>query len=194
MTDIKQVHEDLEYVRGAVNRRAGGLPGEAVRGYYFWAAYVPIGFTLLDFNVRYANWFLTTGALVGIVVGLIISARSRHRSGVIDRERDRQAKLHWLLGLGGSMAADFALAWTNPTFHGPCTGQVVVVMIGIVYLMWGIYHDRSFLVLGPVLMAGGVVVSLIPHFAWTSLGVVIAGGLVASGILAQRASARQMAA
>jgi hypothetical protein len=52
-------------------------------------------------------------------------------------------------------------------------------MIGVVYYLAGVHMDRWFLVLGPILMIGGVVVGLVPHYGWTMLGAVIALGLIA---------------
>ena len=51
-------------------------------------------------------------------------------------------------------------------------------MIGLVYFLAGVHFDRQFLWLGPVLMIGGVVVGLVPHYGWTCLGAIIAIGLV----------------
>jgi hypothetical protein len=51
-------------------------------------------------------------------------------------------------------------------------------MIGLVYFLWGVHYQRYFMVLGPIVMAGGVLVGQIHHFGWTILGVVISLGLI----------------
>ena len=51
-------------------------------------------------------------------------------------------------------------------------------MIGLDYFLAGVHFDRNFLWLGPVLMAGGILVGLFPQYGWTGLGVVIALGLI----------------
>ena len=49
-----------------------------------------------------------------------------------------------------------------------------------------VWVDANMLWLGPVLMVGGVVVGFVPHYGWTSLGVVIALGLVVPTLLQGR--------
>jgi hypothetical protein len=189
MTDVQKFQEDLRFVRDAVNRRSPGLAGYA-NIYYMWAAYVLIGYILIDINPVYANWFFLIGGVGAMFVGHFFRARDTRAGGEIDRVRNRQAALHWAGGVGGSILVVVALACVIPALHGPASGQLVVVLIGMVYFLWGVHRDRSFLWLGPVLMVGGVVVGLIPHYRWTSLGAVIAAGLVAAGILARHRQAR----
>lgn len=191
MTEVQQAREDLEYVRAAVDRRAPGREG-AMYPYYASAIYVLVGYILIDVNPIYANgWFLLAG-IVGSIVGAIFFRRHKNRSGEIDRVRNRQTALHWGLGIVGSVGAGLALAWAVPSLRdGPIDGQIQVVLFGMVYLMWGVHRDRSFLVLGPVLIAGGVLVGLIPHYPWTCLGIVITVGLATAGYLVQRDEARR---
>jgi hypothetical protein len=190
MTDVQQVQDDLRYVRDAVNRRSPGLEGH-VYPYYFSALYVLGGFILLDVNYVYANWWFMIGFGVGWVARLIFWRRLKARSGEIDRARNRQVALHWCLGIAVSVLTGVALACVVPALRGPVDGQIQVVLIGMVYLMWGVHRDRSFLVLGPLMIVGGVVVGLIPHYRWTCLGTVIAVGLVVAGYLIQRDTARR---
>ena len=184
MTDVQQVQDDLRYVP-AVGRRSRGLEG-AVPAYYASAVYVLVGYILLDVKVVYANWWFLIAGGAGWILGAVYWRRRHNRSGEIDCVRNRQSALHWGLGIVASLAAGVALACVVPAMRGPIDGQIQVILIGMVYLMWGVHRDRSFLVLGPLLMLGGVVVSLIPHYPWTCLGAVIAGGLAASAVLVQR--------
>jgi hypothetical protein len=71
-----------------------------------------------------------------------------------------------------------ALSAVIPGLRGTVGGQLIVVMIGLVYFLAGVHFDRNLLWLGPVLVAGGVLVGLVPRYGWTGLGVVIAAGLV----------------
>ena len=63
-------------------------------------------------------------------------------------------------------------SWAScvPTFRGPVTGQVCVVLFGMIYFLAGIHLDRSFLWLGPILIVGGIVVGLVPRYGWTGAG------------------------
>jgi hypothetical protein len=192
MTDVQQVQDDLRYVRDAVDRRSPGLEGH-VYPYYFSALYVLVGFILLDVNYIYANWWFTIAFVAAWTARVVFWRRLKGRSGEIDRVRNRQTALHWGVGVVVSVLAGLALACVIPALRGPVDGQIQVVLIGMVYLMWGVHRDRSFLVLGPLMIAGGVLVALIPHYPWTCLGTVIAVGLVAAGYLIQRDTARRAA-
>jgi len=193
MTDVQQMQEDLRYVRDAVRRRSPGLEG-AVIPYYASAVYVLVGYVLLDLNQVYASWWFVLAGLAGWGAGALFGRRRTHRAGEIDRVRDQQASQHWGLGMVGSILSAIALACAIPALRGPVDGQIMVVLIGMVYLMWGVHRDRSFLVLGPLMIAGGIVVGLIPHYPWTCLGIVISVGLAAAGYLAQRKISRNAAA
>jgi uncharacterized membrane protein len=96
--------------------------------------------------------------------------------------------------VGGMLAvvSVIGLACCVPGFRGQITGQVSVVMFGIVYFLAGVHFDRSFLWLGPVLIVGGIVVGLVPHYGWSALGVVIAAGLCAAALVNSRRE-RQLA-
>jgi hypothetical protein len=190
MTEVQQVREDLRFVRDAVDRRAGLMGGYAI-AYYMWAAYVLIGYILIDVNSIYANWFFVIGGIVAAALSGWYGKRARQRRGVMDRARALQNRLHWGGGIVGSIMVSIGLGSAIPTLRGPVCGQITVVMIGMVYFLWGVHRDRSFLWLGPVLMVGGVMVGVIPRYPWTCLGAVIALGLVTAGILAQRSAARR---
>jgi hypothetical protein len=190
MDDIQQVRDDLNFVRGVITRRSPGLDGIPII-YYCSAVYVLIGYFLLDVNTTWANWYFIIAAIVGTLVLRLYFGPAKLRAGEIDRVRYRQNVLHWAVGIWGSMIATTALACVVPALRGPTGGQVAVLLIGMVYFMWGIYRDRSFLLLGPLLMAGGVVVGLIPHYPWTCLGALGALGLMTAGLAAQRSIARR---
>lgn len=190
MTDVRQVQDDLRFVRVAVNRRFPGLDGYPAI-YYASAIYVMIGYILLDINPIYANWFFVLGALALWPISVVFCKRATVQLGEIDQKRAIQGKLHWAFGIWGSILATVALEVLNPALRGPLGGQVMVILIGLTYFMWGVHRDRSFLWLGPIMMIGGVLVGLIPLWRWTCLGAVIALGLVAAGILAQRSIPRR---
>jgi len=95
--------------------------------------------------------------------------------------------IHWLGGILLAVAGSIALASVIPELRGLHSGQVVVVMIGLVYFLAGAHWDRNLLWLGPVLMAGGVAVGQFPpKYGWPALGVVIFLGLVVPTLLPAR--------
>lgn len=98
----------------------------------------------------------------------------------------QKSKLHFAVGSLLAIASVIALAICSPAFRGPITGQVMVIMFGIIYFLAGVHLDRSFLWLGPVLVVGGIVVGFVPHYGWTGLGIVISGGLCAAAMINAR--------
>jgi hypothetical protein len=177
MTEIHQMHEDLKFVRDAVARH-DQPPRRPVLVYYVWAAYVLLGYTLLDFAPSVAGWFFLVGGVLGGVMSAALGRRAAQQAGEYDRAEMRRTALHWAGGIVLAIVGAMALAAVIPALRGQAAGQLIVVMIGLVYFLAGVHFDRNFLWLGPVLIVGGIVVGFVPHYGWTSLGVVIALGLV----------------
>jgi hypothetical protein len=180
-------------VREAVGRRSP-VGRESAYSYCYWSAYVAIGYFLIDVRPNYSGPFFMIGFVVGMVFAFAFGRRMGRASGEIDRPKDRHAALHWGVGIPGSIIAAYGLAWAIPVLRGPAGGPVMVVLFGMVYFMWGVYVDKFFLVLGPIMMLGGIFIGLVPHYPWTLLGAIIALGLVSAGILATRAETRRLAA
>jgi hypothetical protein len=185
MTQSDQIRDDLSFVRQVVARREG-VPASFSAGYYIWAVYVLIGYCLLDINVHWANWFFLLGWFPGAVASGIARRYWIRKYGEYDQTRLKKAKLHFAVGGLLAVASVIALACCAPTFRGPITGQVSVILFGMIYFLAGVHIDRSFLWLGPILIIGGIVVGLVPHYGWSALGVVIAGGLCVAGIINSR--------
>lgn len=187
MTAPNPIHEDLHFIRQAVARRERN-PASPAPILYLWAVYVLIGYTLLDFNTRAAGWFFLFGGLGGGVLSGMLGRRAAMQAGEHDRELGRRMALHWSAIILAFISLA-ALSMVLPQLRGQAFGQVFVVMIGLIYFTAGIHLDRHFLWLGPVLIAGGVVVGLVPHYGWTGLGVVIALGLVVPSFFGRRQAA-----
>jgi len=177
MTEIHQVHEDLKFVRQAVTRH-DRQPRSMPLIYYVWAIYVLVGYTMLDFAPRMAGWWFLVAGIVGGVLSTVLARRAAKLHGEYDRGEARRSALHWAGGILLAIGSAIALAAVIPALRGTAMGQLIVVMIGLVYFLSGVHYDPNFLWLGPVLIVGGVLVGLAPRYGWTSLGVVIALGLV----------------
>lgn len=180
MTQSQQLHEDLNFVRHAVERqRRARSPAPIL---WLWAGYVLAGYVLLDVNPRVGSLFLM---IAGPICGLIsawLGARAARDAGERDRAEGRAEALHWA-GAFIALVAILAMAAIHPAMRGTLCGQLIVVCIGLVYYLYGVHRDRNFLWLGLVLIAGGVLLSFIPVYPWTCLGVVIALGLVLPTLL-----------
>ena len=177
MTDAHQIHEDLSFVRDAVTRRE--RPYRAPAGIaYIWAAYVLVGYTMIDVMPQACGWFFMFGGFAGGILSGILGKRAAQATGERDHDLARRAMLHWMAGILLAVVTTFALAWAIPSLRGSQGSQVLVAMIGLVYFLGGVHFERHYLWLGPVLIAGAVLVGFVPHYGWTALGAVIAAGLV----------------
>jgi hypothetical protein len=177
MSDVQQLRDDLHYVRAVVNRRERTDTGPALI-MYVWATYVIIGYTLMDVRPQYAGPFFGIGGFVGGIASWLIGRSYAHKTGEWDAATAARGLLHFGGGIMLSCLFTLGLASQIEGLRGTHGSQVFVVMIGVVYFLWGVHYQRYFLFLGIVVMAGGTFVGLIPHFGWTLLGAVISLGLV----------------
>jgi hypothetical protein len=177
MSDVQQLRDDLNFVRSAVARRERMDTGPALT-LYIWAAYVLIGYTLIDIRLSLAGPFFGIGGFVGGALSWWIGRRYSDKTGERDQATAMKGLLHFGGGIFAAMFASSALAVFIEPLRGLQGSQVFVVMIGLVYFLWGVHYQRYFMLLGLVVMAGGVVVGQIHPFGWTLLGIVIALGLV----------------
>ena len=177
MSDVKQLQDDLHFVRGAVARRerADYAPPGIM---YVWVVYILVGYTLMDFRTQFAGPFFALGGIVGGILSAILGRMYSRKVGEHDTTTYFRALLHFGGGITVAAAGSLALR----AFIGPISemqvAQVFVVMIGLVYFLWGVHYQRYFMFLGPVVMAGGVLVGQIHHFGWTLLGAAISLGLI----------------
>lgn len=184
MTNVQQIGEDLKFVREAVDRRGASEQfNSAWLIYWVWAVYVLVGYILIDLSPPVAGWFFMIAGIAGGFVSWRIAKRHAAVVGEVDRVAARTEMLHWPGGMVVSYASALGLATVIPALRGEAGSQVFVVLIGMVYYFWGVHRERAFRWLGIVLIVGGICVSLIPHFRWTCLGVVIAGGLIATSFI-----------
>lgn len=178
--------QDLAYIRGAVARRDRHRPNLTAM-YIAWALYVLIGYVLLDVRPAWAGLFFAVAWIPAAAVSVIVQRRRRAAGEIMDVGAGRLAALHW--GVGITLAILSAIAFCVVTgVNGVASGQAVVVMIGLVYFLGGVHFDRRFLVLGPVMIVGGLLVGFIPHYPWTILGLVIAAGLVVPSLFERQRS------
>src|SRR5438874_1939823 len=98
MSDAEQLQQDLSFVRDAVARRER-MPQTPAAIPCIWAAYVLIGYTMIDFAPQWAGWFFMIGGFGGGLLSGIIGGRAERRSGEVDRDFDRRSMLHWMCGI-----------------------------------------------------------------------------------------------
>jgi len=178
--------EDLQYVRQAVDRRGTQRPIPPVIAWAV-AIYVVVGYSLLDFNPRYGGLFLMFGGIALGPICWVLGRRESARTGEYDRLEVRRIWLHWVsivLAIAGVVTLG-----VSRHLDGQVIGQFIALTIGVVYFLAGVHFDRNFLWLGPVLMAGSIAIGYVPRYGWTSLGAVIALGLVLPTFFRPRAVA-----
>ena len=175
--DVQQMQNDLAYIRGTVARQQRSSNGPAPV-LWLWAIYVLVGYTLIDVRPAAASIFFLVAGIIGGFLSAFLSRRWARRTGESDPAMGRRVGLHFGVGVVLAIVAALATALVFKTLTGQQAGQLVVVMIGIVYFLAGVHIARYFLWLGPVLIAGGLAVGFVPHYGWTMLGAVIAIGLV----------------
>lgn len=170
-----QLEQDLRFLRDAVERRdAPARTSRAIMTY--WAIHVAIGYTLIDFAPKYAGLFFLVFGIVGGIFSAWMGARESRESGVRDRKAGRREFLHWS-SIWLAIAAAIALGITRH-LDGQTIGQMVAMLIGLIYFLAGVHFDRNFIWLGLILMAGSILVSFLPGYGWTCLGLIIATGLL----------------
>ena len=183
MSDVKQLQDDLHFVRGAVARRerADYAPPGIM---YVWVVYILVGYTLMDFRTQFAGPFFAIGGIVGGILSAILGRMHARKVGEQDLTTYFRALLHFGGGIAVAAAGAIALGAFIGSIPDMQVAQVFVVMIGLVYFLWGVHYQRYFMFLGPIVMAGGVLVGQIHHFGWTILGAVISLGLILPTLIA----------
>src|SRR5437868_12213935 len=115
MTDVRQLQDDLHYVREAVARR------EHPRGpfsiYYLWAAYVLVGYTLIDVAPKASGWFFLIGGTLGGIASAYLGRRYSRRTGEFDRDHARRTMLHFT-SIVLAVASAIALSMVIPELRG----------------------------------------------------------------------------
>ena len=183
MTESNQLANDLRFVREAVeeHHQQQGRPKSII---IMWAVYVLIGYSLIDLHPAWAGWFFMIGGWGGGMISWWVGRRFMKSTGQINRRLERRTLLHWFVGFLLIFASLTGLAMEHAALRGPLGSQCIVLMIGLIYFTYGIHVPaaRYLIWAGPILMLGGVLVGLVPHYGWTALGVLIAA-MILSGLL-----------
>jgi hypothetical protein len=175
MIQAQQASDDLHYVRQAVDRRnrPRNMPTPIA---WIVAIYVLVGYSLLDIRPDWAGIFLAVGGMAMGILFPLIGRRMARQEGEFDRAEAMRINLHWLsilLAIVGVIALGVARH-----VDGQTIGQYIALTIGLIYFLGGVHFDRNLLWLGPLLMAGAVAITYVPHYGWTALGALVALGLV----------------
>jgi len=195
MTETQRLEEDLAFLRRAVVKRDSNapMPGAIL---VMWGVYVLVGYTMIDFAPRAASMFLGVFGIVGGVASMFIGKWYADRDGQRDKDEGLRHALHWG-SIWIAIAAIMTLCYTRRdqiTGNGQLVGQLIALVIGLIYFLGGVHFDRYFIGLGLMLMGGAIAISFVPRFGWTALGVLVAAGLILPVVLQQAKRKRMSAA
>ncbi|MFV2073484.1 MAG: hypothetical protein ACC742_12635 [Thermoanaerobaculales bacterium] len=182
MNEVDRLQSDLSYVRDAVQEvDKGGAPYGI---YFLWAVIVLAGFALVDFAPRWLSLYWgIAGPAGGIFTGWI-SYRAARRAGEEDRREGIRHALHWT-AMFVAIALIVVLAVLGKiTWDGLSVTILVVIALG--YFLAGVHLERPLMWLGLLMAAGYPFVLLVPIYPWTLLGLLVAVGMVATGLIVRR--------
>src|SRR5947209_1148513 len=138
MTETRQLQEDLQYVRQLVDQREHRRPPGTTPIYWLWAVYTLVGYTLIDVAPQASGPFFLFGGIVGGLISAVIGYRAGSRLGEWDTHGRWTGVMHWVVGVPLAVAGTLGLcAVIPPLRQNMYPGQIVVVMIGLVYYLAG---------------------------------------------------------
>jgi hypothetical protein len=66
---------------------------------------------------------------------------------------------------------------------------VILLLLALSYFTAGVHLDRPLLWIGILMAAGSILVTVVPLYAWTMLGIALAVSLAAAGMRSREAKA-----
>ena len=176
---VQKVEEDMSFVRQAVEQR-DRKQYTSIALAVLWAVIVGTGYTLLDFHLKAAMWFLAIAPVLGFLASFWIGAQAELTAGIERRCSGITIPVHW-----GSMfvlaAAILSIAYANQ-LSGKVIGQLVTLISGAVCFLAGLHLDRRFILPGILLAIGSPAIDYIRPYPWTSIGLITAASLIISAI------------
>ncbi len=189
MTDDKQVHDDLDYVR-TVLKRAEDTAGNPATIYFLWAAITFFGFAIIDVAPEKTGlYWVIAGPLGGVLSG-ILGHRAGRATGQQSQREGRIQAMHW----SGLLAAAFLLVPLAITHVIAIQDfpRLVLLIVALSYYTAGVHTDRrlvpvSFVLAGCYLLT--VFVRDLPYL-WTVTAAILATSLTVAGLFAAARSRR----
>lgn len=177
--DLGTTRQDLEFVRKAVHRDAGG--GFPTSIALVWAAISLVGFPLIDFAPRLAPTFWAIASPAGFALSLWLGWRGARDAGELDRGESARWGWHWLGLLVAILLA--ALPAIGGRVAWDAFGAGVLLLAAVAYFTAGIHLHRSLLLVAAILAVGYLVVLYVPGPTWTFVGVAAAAALAGTTLV-----------
>ena len=187
----KRVRDDLDYVRGAMER-TGNVHVPAV--YLMWAAICLVGFSMPDFitngwvgwSYNGIGWYWAVMGPVGFAASWWLSARANDRAGQMSRRTGIRWGLHWA-AFGATGVLGIALALSGHV-GWEIYGALWVLLLGLSYTLAGVHLEQRLLPIGLMLGVGYLTILFLPQYGWIAAGALTAIALIAQAIMGTRAN------
>jgi hypothetical protein len=178
MDQLERLRGDLSFVRDAVDTSTRSKSPSSL--YFLWAVVAGIGFALVDFRTDFVPTYWAVAGPAGFLASAYLGWRHARQVGQTSSADGRRHLLHW-----GAVLVVLALAvflGVGGAFPASALHTVILLVLALGYFTAGLHLDRLFLWVGGLMAAGSVVVTVIPTYAWTGLGIALAASLIVAGI------------
>ncbi|MBI2426213.1 MAG: hypothetical protein HYV27_25540 [Candidatus Hydrogenedentes bacterium] len=176
-----ELAQDLAYVRNAVHRHTLSRDDLAIA--LLWAIVNLIGLSLYDWSTRAGGLFWLTALPVFGAGTWFWAARRGLTQGEANRDLGQRHALHWTAIPIFLILANFVhLRGFDPVL----AGQIVLLIIGLVYYLGGVHFWRGYCFGGIALASGVIWLSLLDQWAWTLTGVLTFLGLAVPALWSSR--------
>jgi len=183
MTDDKQAHDDLSYVRSVLHRAENTAESPASI-YFLWAAITFFGFAIIDVAPKQTGFYWMIAAPLGGVLSAVLGHRAGRAKGHSSRREGVVHAMHWAgLMVGIVLMVPLLLTHVIAVDDFP---RLILLVIALSYYTAGVHVDRrlipvSFVLVGCYLLT--VFVRDLPQL-WTVTGAILAASLAVAGLFA----------
>jgi hypothetical protein len=183
MPQPDQLHDDLAYVRGALQRSRRDLGVAPI--YFLWALIVAAGFALADFQPQLALPFWIGAGIGGGALSIWLGMRDARRREISDPSRGLREGLHWLST--GVAAGAVMLATGEAGLSEGTHAAALLAVVGLAYWLAGLHMHPPLRWAGAAMLCAAYAVLLLPlPYPWTLTGAAVALSLVVGGLAALR--------
>ena len=174
MAASERVRDDLDYVRGAIDRtRNVHVPAV----YLMWAVICLVGFSMpdfisngwLDWSYSAIGWYWAVLGPAGFLASWWLSARASERVGQLSQRTGIRWALHWA-AFGTTGVLGIALALTGHV-SWEVFGALWVLLLALSYTLAGVHLERRLVPIGIMLGVGFLTILFLPDYGWIAAGV-----------------------
>lgn len=186
MNDTKSLHDDLRYVRSAVERSHQSKSPSVI--WYLWAAISLIGFALVDLRPSITGLYWVAAAPLGFILSIWLARRAYREAGLANHTTARRWTEHW----AGLLVAFFLLVLGAFTGHldGRTIGLSAVLLTALAYFTAGVHLESKLKWIGLLIVLAYPALLFLDRWGWTATGIVLTIALLMTGITSSRETTR----